>query len=208
MLIGKKPCWETWIATCQSVMSEKGSCREAISHSTTPNDHTSAGSAYRPHCSTSGATQRVVPHVVIVPDADAAPSAPLWTITTGAEHCELSADGRCVSDGSGNYGNNQFCRFEATVALQATTTFFSTERYYDQITVLGQQYSGTSGFTDLALAAGDGIEFRSDYSVTAGGFEICGSLQEQPLWSVTAGAEFCTYRYNNRCISDGYGNYG
>lgn len=45
----------------------------------------------------------------------------LFTVTSGAEHCELTNDGTCVTDGSDNYGNNEACSILANAPLAIST---------------------------------------------------------------------------------------
>ena len=59
--------------------------------------------------------------------------------------------------------------------LYASTTFFNTETYWDYITIGGTRYSGTAGFSNVQMTAGDTFTWFSDGSVNGHGFEICGA---------------------------------
>ena len=56
------------------------------------------------------------------PSPPASPSPPspppAWfTVADGANHCHVTADGQCVTDGPGNYGNSEDCTVVATTAV-------------------------------------------------------------------------------------------
>ena len=51
----------------------------------------------------------------------------LWTITSGAEYCQFTNNGACVTDGVGNYGNNERCTITANVDLYASAPYYSVE---------------------------------------------------------------------------------
>ena len=62
-----------------------------------------------------------------------APAPAVWQVTSGSDYCQLTSGGACVTEGSGNHGNNERCTIRALVALYATATEFHTERYWDYI---------------------------------------------------------------------------
>ena len=47
-----------------------------------------------------------------------------WSILTGSEFCSVSSDGMCITDGIGEYGNNEVCTIRAEVAMSITATEF------------------------------------------------------------------------------------
>ena len=54
----------------------------------------------------------------------------LWTVTSGANFCTPSRDspdGSCITDGRGDYGNNERCVITANVDLYASATYYSVE---------------------------------------------------------------------------------
>jgi hypothetical protein len=63
----------------------------------------------------------------------AAASSALLTVTAGP--CESTNNGTCVTDGPGDYGNDERCsmRAEATVSLSASA--FDTESGFDYVTI-------------------------------------------------------------------------
>ena len=65
------------------------------------------------------------------------PSSPSasWLITSGSRFCALSQDGSCVSDGAGNYGNNERCSWRAQTNLLVTATSYSVETYFDYVKI-------------------------------------------------------------------------
>jgi hypothetical protein len=48
----------------------------------------------------------------------------LWSVSSGGSVCELSADGMCVSDGDGDYGNNERCTVRAEAAIVVSAQAF------------------------------------------------------------------------------------
>jgi hypothetical protein len=96
-----------------------------------------------------------------------------WTVLSGGSHCEVTSDGRCITDGIGNYGNYEYCTFRAEVSMTVTTTVFGTESGYDFITIGGTRYSGSTGPMNVQVAAGSTVTWNSDGSVTGTGFQIC-----------------------------------
>ena len=53
--------------------------------------------------------------------------APMWTILTGAQFCELTNNGACITDGPGNYGDNEECTAVANINFYATATQMDVE---------------------------------------------------------------------------------
>ena len=54
-----------------------------------------------------------------------------------------------------------------------TSTEFHTEANYDYVTINGQRFQGTTGPSNVAVAAGSSFTWRSDGSVANSGFTIC-----------------------------------
>jgi hypothetical protein len=110
----------------------------------------------------------------------------MWVVLDGSEYCHVAADadgneGMCVTDGTDAHGNNEDCVIAATQALYATATYFDTEENYDDLTIGGTAYSGTSGPGNLAMAAGDTMVWDADSSVALGGWIICASTSAVDL---------------------------
>ena len=78
-----------------------------------------------------------------------------------------------MTDGVDNHGNNERCTFRANVPMLLRATEFSTERYFDYVTIAGVRYSGTNGPSDVRLMGGETFTWRTDSSVTYPGFVIC-----------------------------------
>jgi hypothetical protein len=97
----------------------------------------------------------------------------LLTVTSGAEYCEATNGGACVTDGAGNYGDGEGCTIEANVDVVVTATEFDTESGYDRVTINGVVYDGTSGPSGEHVTAGVSFTWASDGSVTEAGFTIC-----------------------------------
>ncbi len=102
---------------------------------------------------------------------------PLWSIVSGADSCELSSEGTCVTDGAGDYGNYENCEVRADVALTYTISALDTEADFDWLTIQGTQYSGSGPVAGSALmAVGETFTWQSDESAVRTGWEVCGTL--------------------------------
>jgi len=109
-----------------------------------------------------------------------------WTVESGAAYCQVSSDGRCVTDGIGSHGPDEACTVRATMELWATASFFSVENYWDHVTIGGTQYSGTNGPFSVAMSAQDPLQWSSDFSGHSGGFTVCAS-PHPVYWVVESG---------------------
>jgi hypothetical protein len=107
-------------------------------------------------------------------------SAARWSLVSGAG-CEIAQADTCVTDGAGDYGNNEQCTVRALVPMIVSAEAgFSTESDFDYVTLGGTQYSGTSGPAGVAVSAGETLHWQSDGSVTGSGFTVCGALLVPP----------------------------
>ena len=50
-----------------------------------------------------------------------------FTVTYGTSYCSTTNGGTCITDGSGNYGNNERCTITADTAMTLTVIAFNTE---------------------------------------------------------------------------------
>ena len=90
-----------------------------------------------------------------------------------------------MTDGDGNYGDNEWCTVRAEVdMLVSARAGFSTESQHDRVTLGGTRYSGTSGPTSVAVGAGETLHWQSDYSEVGDGFVICGVALVPPSGEV------------------------
>ena len=97
----------------------------------------------------------------------------LFEIASGA--CTVYNSARCFRSPSypSDYAINQQCTITAREQVTLSVVAFSTETGYDNLTVNGVQYSGTSGPGGVQVVAGATITFTSDHSGVYSGFEIC-----------------------------------
>ena len=106
----------------------------------------------------------------------------MWTINSGAAFCTLSADGTCITDGVGTYGNNEECVATANQDVTVTSTEFNTESGFDYVYLTASpgassvSFAGSTGPSGIAMTAGGTFRWRSDGGVTAPGFTVCGYL--------------------------------
>eukprot|EP00976_Prorocentrum_cordatum_P032866 669273-Prorocentrum_minimum.AAC.1 len=95
--------------------------------------------------------------------------------------CAIQDSGRCVASPNfpSNYGDLQECRISVIRQAVLTVRAFSTESGYDYFTVNHaldrpvQSWAGTAGPDGYVVEAGSELHFRSDSSVTRGGFLVC-----------------------------------
>ena len=86
-----------------------------------------------------------------------------------------------MTDGAGNHGNNEHCEVIVQEDLLLTATYYHVETCCDYLTIGGTKYLGdASAPSGLALPKGTRIVWRSDYSITSGGFQFCGELDDAP----------------------------
>jgi hypothetical protein len=100
----------------------------------------------------------------------------VWSILTGSEFCSVSSDGMCITDGSGEYANDEACTIRAEVAMSITATEFNTEFGFDRFTVGATAYSGSTGPTNVQVAAGTVVTWSSDSGTTGAGWTICATV--------------------------------
>ena len=114
----------------------------------------------------------------------AAAAAPIWTLTTNPNgDCEISPDGLCITDGTGNYANNDNCVITANIEIPLIVTEFDMEGgscSFDYVKIGSQRYCGQNGPDGVTLAAGDTVEMHSDGSVSRAGFTICAPPPSPP----------------------------
>ena len=60
-------------------------------------------------------------------------------------------DGRCVTDGQGEYGAGESCRVKALRPLVLTTVQYEVERGYDFVSVDGTAFRGESGPSEVKM---------------------------------------------------------
>jgi hypothetical protein len=108
------------------------------------------------------------------------PPPPVFTVASGAQYCQLNAQG-CVTDGAGDYGNNEHCTIQVATATTVTATSYIVESSSDYLTVNGQRYplSG-SGPSNVLVPANGVITWQSDGFVNHAGFVLCGVHSPPP----------------------------
>ena len=143
----------------------------------------------------------------------------LWRVTAGGNHCQLDSNG-CVTDGSNNYGNSESCTVTADQAITVSSTYFSTETYFDRIQIGTTRFTGSTGPSNVAIAPGQTMTWYTDSSVTNGGFVICaqgasssggGGVSESgaaALLTVSTGSAHCQVTSGGSCVTDGTSSYG
>ena len=98
-----------------------------------------------------------------------------WQVVSGSEFCHITDNGRCVTDGQGQYGNQESCRVMALRPLSLTTTQYSVEYNYDHLTVGGVRFDNGHGPQGMKLPAGSDLVWKTDGSAVGAGFTVCAS---------------------------------
>ena len=80
-----------------------------------------------------------------------------------------------MSDGDGDYGNNEDCTIKALRSLVVNATEFGTEFGWDYLTIDGTLYHGSEGPQGLPVDPDAELTWSSDGSVTRTGFTVCAS---------------------------------
>ena len=78
-----------------------------------------------------------------------------------------------MTDGPGNYGNNERCEVRALRGLTLVATQYDNEDNYDYVTVNGNQYLTTFPSQGVSVNNGARFVWRSDGSVTRAGYTLC-----------------------------------
>ena len=104
-----------------------------------------------------------------------------WTILYGTQFCALSNGGTCVTDGLGNYGNNERCVMQANQPLYVYATEYVTESYYDFITIGSTTYRRSGyGPNYVHMLTGATMRWQADGSVVRRGFTVCAATTAPP----------------------------
>ena len=101
-------------------------------------------------------------------------NAEFWRIVSGRQFCEIVDGGRCVTDGNGNYGNNERCEVVALKRLVLSTKEYFVEKIYDYVTVNGVRYI-YSGPQNVYMAIGAKLKWHTDQTGFRHGFKVCAS---------------------------------
>merc|ERR1719201_2276477 len=101
-----------------------------------------------------------------------------WQVTSGSNHCEIVDGGRCVTDGSGNYGSKESCRVIARRQFFVYTKQYLVEGCCDYLQIGSTKFK-TRGPHGVKVAQGTPIYWSSDGSVQDKGWKICAS--ETPM---------------------------
>ena len=91
----------------------------------------------------------------------------------------------CVTDGFGDYGNNERCTWMATVDIYVTATEYVVENFFDYLAIGHEEYHITGhGPEHVLVRAGQTMSWHSDApwldSGVADGFNLCSSLTAPP----------------------------
>ena len=110
----------------------------------------------------------------------ATPTFACYGPTTEAEGtCFTTLNGSCITDGPGNYGNNERCTIEvlrnSVVSVSGT---FSVESYFDYFTIgtSSTRVYTASSLQDRVVLAGTTVRWLSDNSATRVGWTLCATV--------------------------------
>lgn len=86
-----------------------------------------------------------------------------------------TADSSCIMSPNfpNNYDNDCDCSVDIKTEGTLHVEHFDTESSYDELTVGGKSYSGSSGPDDVDVFRGSRLHFHSDGSNTRSGFKVC-----------------------------------
>lgn len=99
-------------------------------------------------------------------------SLPGLQVASGSDDCEIDANG-CATDGPGNYGNGERCTIRVNAAGTLTATEFETSNRNDYVTIGRTSYFGSTGPSNVAVAAGLTFTWRSNAGNRGLGWTIC-----------------------------------
>jgi hypothetical protein len=69
--------------------------------------------------------------------------------------------------------NDEWCEFTVLRNASIYSHEFNTEGYFDNLTVSGVDYSGTTGPNGVNVVAGESITWSTDGSIVGQGFTVC-----------------------------------
>ena len=118
-------------------------------------------------------------HIMTVTTATICAADPnaLWQILQGKDICEIVDDGRCVTDGPDEYGNNERCVVKALRPLFLTAEQYDVETGYDFVTVDGAKFT-KSAPQAVYMNAGKIWVWKSDGFETREGYKLCAQLRK------------------------------
>ena len=98
-----------------------------------------------------------------------------WTVLSGGNFASFNAVGnaQCITDGFGRYGNNERCVIAANRDMYASALNYTVESCCDYITIGNTQYRGLNRPFNVFMRRGSTLSWRSDGSISYGGFDIC-----------------------------------
>ena len=77
-----------------------------------------------------------------------------------------------MTDGEGNYGNNEYCRVQALQPLMVNFVEYGIESCCDSLTVMGSKYSSRPAGS-VSVPQNGVVIWSTDGSTTSYGFKIC-----------------------------------
>ena len=78
-----------------------------------------------------------------------------------------------MTDGPGDYGNDERCEVEALRPLTVTASQYDNENYYDYVTINGAQYRFSFPPQGVFMNESATFTWRSDGSITRAGYTLC-----------------------------------
>ena len=100
-------------------------------------------------------------------------------VTNGQAYCQMTS-GNCVTDGAGNYGNDERCTIKVLADGMLTAAEFDVQRCgagtrcnCDRVVIGGAYFCGTTGPSNVRVAANDTFQWRSGERNTERGWSIC-----------------------------------
>ena len=119
------------------------------------------------------------------PSIDTTAGLPFFELLEGP--CQVSSDGLCISDGSGdaNYQVNQLCLFSVLRETVLSVVQYDTEPCCDYLTISGVQYRFGETPNGLRVQPSTRIGWSSDESETRGGFTVCANQFSQTTTTTT-----------------------
>jgi hypothetical protein len=109
------------------------------------------------------------------------PAKTTTTVTSGAAasvcHIEIEDDGQCISDGPGNYGNRENCRFSFTPVEGGESVLdvrqHDLEWRWDTLDFNGKSDARFNDLNGATITQKSTFEFTTDSSVVKTGFKFC-----------------------------------
>eukprot|EP00036_Acanthoecidae_sp_10tr_P017367 CAMPEP_0206307582 /NCGR_PEP_ID=MMETSP0106_2-20121207/11408_1 /ASSEMBLY_ACC=CAM_ASM_000206 /TAXON_ID=81532 /ORGANISM="Acanthoeca-like sp., Strain 10tr" /LENGTH=479 /DNA_ID=CAMNT_0053738575 /DNA_START=320 /DNA_END=1756 /DNA_ORIENTATION=+ len=92
--------------------------------------------------------------------------------------CITTQNATCVTDGPGDYGNNERCTIRVLKTIPLDVREWNTETTHDRLTIGGTSFSGSNTPNGRVVTEGETLTWSTDGTVVQAGWTICADPYE------------------------------